>query len=81
MKLGDTGDIPTISAHSVTTPGAAAGWVDTVEKFGSVKLSSEQILTPTIELGEEGYPVFELASFFGSFFVSTTTFDFRREHD
>ncbi|KAL8661922.1 MAG: hypothetical protein Q9168_008333, partial [Polycauliona sp. 1 TL-2023] len=64
MKPGDTGDIPTTSVHSVTTPGAAAGWVDTVEKFGSGKLSMEQVLTPAIELGEEGYPVSELASFF-----------------
>lgn len=66
MKPGDTGEIPTTSVHSVTTPGAAAGWVDTVEKFGSGKLSLEQILTPAIELGEEGYPVSELASFFVS---------------
>ena len=54
------------SVHAVTVPGAAAGWVDTVEKFGSGKLSLEQILTPAIELGEEGFPVSELASFFVS---------------
>ncbi|KAL8907290.1 MAG: hypothetical protein Q9171_005909, partial [Xanthocarpia ochracea] len=64
MKPGDTGDIPTTSVHSVTTPGAAAGWVDTVEKFGSGKVSLEQIMTPAIELGEEGFPVSELASVF-----------------
>ncbi|CAO1603038.1 hypothetical protein XANCAGTX0491_006631 [Xanthoria calcicola] len=64
MKPGDTGEIPIASAHSVTTPGAAGGWVDTVEKFGSGKLSLEQILTPAIELGEQGFPVSELASFF-----------------
>ncbi len=66
MKPGDTGEIPVASVHSVTTPGAAGGWVDTVEKFGSGKLSLEQILTPAIELGEEGFPVSELASFFVS---------------
>ncbi|CAL8577507.1 hypothetical protein XPA_003332 [Xanthoria parietina] len=64
MKPGDPGEIPIASAHSVTTPGAAGGWVDTVEKFGSGKLSLEQILTPAIELGEQGFPVSELASFF-----------------
>ncbi|KAL8782590.1 MAG: hypothetical protein Q9213_005268 [Squamulea squamosa] len=64
MKPGDTGEIPVRSVHSVTTPGAAAGWVDTVEKLGSGKLSLEQILTPAIELGEEGFPISELASFF-----------------
>ncbi|KAL8724595.1 MAG: hypothetical protein Q9181_006760 [Wetmoreana brouardii] len=63
MKPGESGDIPPNSVHSVTTPGAAAGWVDTVEKFGSGKLSLEQILTPAIELGE-GFPVSELASVF-----------------
>ncbi|KAL8686001.1 MAG: hypothetical protein Q9224_005587, partial [Gallowayella concinna] len=62
MKPDDDGNIPTLSVHSVTTPGAAAGWVDTVEKFGSGKLSLGQILTPAIELGEEGFPVSELAS-------------------
>jgi gamma-glutamyltranspeptidase/glutathione hydrolase len=60
------GAIPMKSVLAVTTPGAAAGWVDTVEKFGSGKLSLEQILLPAIELGEEGFPVSELSSFFVS---------------
>ena len=62
LKPGEDGQIPTNSVHAVTTPGAAAGWVDTVEKFGNGKLSMEQILSPAIELGEEGYPVSELSS-------------------
>ncbi|KAL8718929.1 MAG: hypothetical protein Q9225_003991 [Loekoesia sp. 1 TL-2023] len=66
LKPGEHGDIPVRSVHSITTPGAAAGWVDTVEKFGSGNLSLEQILTPAIELGEEGFPVSELASSFVS---------------
>ncbi len=62
-ELGITsGKIPTRSPLSVTVPGAPAGWVDTIEKFGSGKLSLEQILTPAIEMGEEGFPVSELAS-------------------
>ena len=56
------GSIPMLSALAATTPGAAAGWIDTVEKFGSGKLSLEQILQPAIELGEEGFPVSELTS-------------------
>ncbi|PWY88503.1 gamma-glutamyltranspeptidase [Aspergillus heteromorphus CBS 117.55] len=60
----ESGKIPMTSVFAVSTPGAAAGWVDTVEKFGSGKLSLEQILLPAIELGEEGFPVSELASFF-----------------
>ena len=54
------------SVHSVTVPGAAAGWVDTVERFGSGKVTMEDILTPAIELGEEGFPVSELAATFVS---------------
>ena len=64
LKSGQRGSIPMTSVHAVTTPGAAAGWVDTVERFGSGKLTLEDVLTPAIELGEEGYPVSELASMF-----------------
>lgn len=66
LQPGQHGTIPMSSVHAVTTPGAAAGWVDTVEEFGSGRLSLEQILTPAIELGEEGFPVSELASLFVS---------------
>ncbi|KAF3491747.1 uncharacterized protein GIQ15_01264 [Arthroderma uncinatum] len=64
--LGDDNmtQLPKLSVHAVTVPGTAAGWVDTVEKFGSGKVSLEQVLTPAIELGEEGFPVAELASSF-----------------
>src|SRR5277367_4777542 len=62
LEPGKGGSIPMLSALAITTPGAAAGWVDTVEKFGSGKLSLDQILTPAIELGEEGYPVSEISA-------------------
>jgi gamma-glutamyltranspeptidase / glutathione hydrolase len=62
LSPGDAGSVPFRSAAAVTTPGAAAGWVDTVERFGSGKLSLEQILTPAIELAENGFPVSEIAS-------------------
>lgn len=73
LNLGpeDVGELPFRKAVTVTTPGAAAGWVDTVEKFGSGKLSLEQILLPAIELGEEGFPVSELASFYVCLCIST----------
>jgi gamma-glutamyltranspeptidase/glutathione hydrolase len=38
-----------------------------VEKFGSGKLSMEQILTPAIELGEDGFPVSEIMGYYVSF--------------
>ena len=63
LKPGQIGKIPMNSVLAVTTPGAAAGWVDTVEKFGSGKVTMEDILKPAIELGEQGYPVSELSAY------------------
>lgn len=62
FKDGEDGNISLRSIHAVTVPGAAAGWVDTVEKFGSGKVTLEQILAPAIELAERGFPVSELSS-------------------
>ncbi|KAF2812068.1 acylase ACY 1 [Mytilinidion resinicola] len=61
---GESGRIPMDSVHAATVPGAAAGWVDCVEKFGSGKVTLEEILAPAIELGEKGFPVSELSSTF-----------------
>jgi gamma-glutamyltranspeptidase / glutathione hydrolase len=57
LKDGEVGGIPTTSVHSATVPGAAAGWCDTVEKFGSGNLSLGDLLAPAIRLAEEGFPV------------------------
>lgn len=64
IEDGVVGGIPMASVHAVTTPGAAAGWVDAVELFGNHKLTLDQILAPAIELAEEGFPVAEVSSFF-----------------
>jgi len=61
---GDVGSIPMDSVHAVTIPGAAAGWVDAVEKFGSGKVLLEEILAPAIELAEKGFPVSEFSSYY-----------------
>lgn len=66
------GKIPPPSPLAVTVPGAAAGWVDTVEMFGSGKLTLEQILMPAIELGEEGFPVSEFSARMVSMVIITT---------
>ena len=52
---GITGQLPPTSPHTVTVPGAAAGWVDTLEHFGTMSMS--EVLAPAIKLGEEGFPV------------------------
>ncbi|KAH7025804.1 gamma-glutamyltranspeptidase [Microdochium trichocladiopsis] len=61
---GEHGKIPMDSVQAVSVPGAPAGWVDAVERFGSGKLSMEQILGPAIELGEKGFPVSEGVAYF-----------------
>ena len=48
--------------HSVTVPGAAQGWDDTIRKFGSGRLSLAEILEPAIKLAEEGFPVSTLTA-------------------
>jgi len=53
--LGIEGSIPRLSIHSITVPGAAEGWVDTIEKFGTMEMAD--ILSPAIELAEGGFPV------------------------
>ncbi|MBT3274307.1 MAG: gamma-glutamyltransferase, partial [Spirochaetales bacterium] len=53
-------EIPSYHAHTVTVPGAPAGWVDTVERFGSLPMSS--ILEPAIDLAENGFPVGQLTA-------------------
>lgn len=66
LKITDRifGAIPNTSIHSVTVPGAAAGWLDIVDKFGSGKTSFGQVLQPAIEMADEGFPVSEISSYF-----------------
>lgn len=54
--------IPATHVHSVTVPGAVAGWIDTVDTFGNGKLSLAQILEPAIRLAREGAPVPEVSA-------------------
>ncbi|KAG8219710.1 gamma-glutamyltranspeptidase [Butyriboletus roseoflavus] len=57
------GQIPLTDLNAVTVPGAAAAWIDTVEQFGSQKVSVADVLTPAIRLAEEGVPVSEIHSY------------------
>jgi gamma-glutamyltranspeptidase/glutathione hydrolase len=66
IKDGESGQIPMSSVHAVTVPGAAAGWVDCVERFGSKKVTMEDVLAPAIELADNGYPISELSATFVS---------------
>ncbi len=48
-------------AHTVTVPGACAGWCDFVERHGSMPMAD--LLAPAIRLAEDGFPVAPLTSF------------------
>lgn len=54
--------LPLFHPHTVTVPGAAAAWADTVETFG--KLALTEVLAPAIELAERGFPVAPLTAYF-----------------
>jgi gamma-glutamyltranspeptidase/glutathione hydrolase len=59
-ERGVTGALPRFSPHTVTVPGAAAGWCDTVQRHG--RLSMAEVLAPAIRLAEEGFPVTPIIS-------------------
>ncbi|KAJ0398835.1 hypothetical protein P43SY_004966 [Pythium insidiosum] len=44
--------VPRAHGHSVTVPGAVAGWVDALNKWGSMRLAD--VLAPAIELARDG---------------------------
>ncbi|KAG6336120.1 hypothetical protein ID866_2958 [Astraeus odoratus] len=55
--------IPPTDINTVTVPGAAAAWIDTIETFGSNRLSVAEVLAPAIRIAEEGVPVSEIHSY------------------
>lgn len=57
--LGGRG-LPTHHAHTVTVPGACAGWCDLAARHGTWPIS--RILAPAIRLGEEGFAVGPMTS-------------------
>jgi gamma-glutamyltranspeptidase/glutathione hydrolase len=56
---GDSG-MPQSGAHSVTVPGAVAGWSLLLDRFGRLPLA--RLLEPCIALAENGFPVAEITS-------------------
>ena len=59
-KDGFSDELPPFHAHTVTVPGACAGWFDLIEKHGLLPMS--EILTPAIRLASEGFPVAPVTS-------------------
>src|SRR5437879_3507118 len=50
--------MPATGMHSVTVPGAVAGWFKLHQRYG--KLPMSRILAPAIEYAEEGFPVSDI---------------------
>ena len=57
-----TRQLPPYHAHTVTVPGACAGWCDLITRHGTMPLV--EILAPAIRLAEEGFPVAPLTAHF-----------------
>jgi gamma-glutamyltranspeptidase/glutathione hydrolase len=64
--IGDPAKQSTISdpfhAHTITVPGACAGWCDMLARHGTLPLG--EVLAPAIHLAEVGFPVAPLTSYF-----------------
>lgn len=58
-RLGYT-RMPTFTGHSVSIPGAVAGWADMIERHGRMNLAD--VLAPAIYTAENGYAVSEIIS-------------------
>ena len=58
---GFSAELPPFHAHTVTVPGACAGWFDLIEKHGSLLMA--EILSPAIRLAGEGFPVAPITSY------------------
>ncbi|MCY3413303.1 MAG: gamma-glutamyltransferase [Candidatus Heimdallarchaeota archaeon] len=54
-EQGFTESLPRFHPHTVTVPGAAAGWIDTLSKHGTMDIKT--VLQPAIELARDGFPV------------------------
>ena len=52
---GFSAELPRFHAHTITVPGACAGWCDMIERHGTLDMPG--VLAPAIELAETGYPV------------------------
>lgn len=59
---GFSAGLPPFHAHTVTVPGACAGWADLIQRHGTLPLPI--VLAPAIRLAEDGFPVAPITSYF-----------------
>lgn len=62
LRAQGLAELPPLHPHTVTVPGAAAGWCDLVERHGSLPL--DRIFAPAIALAEDGFPVSDVTAHF-----------------
>jgi len=62
-------ELPRFHVHTVTVPGACAGWFDLIARHGTLPMA--QLLLPAIELAEEGFPVGEVTAHFWGVWLPT----------
>jgi gamma-glutamyltranspeptidase/glutathione hydrolase len=61
-REGFTHSLDPFHPHTITVPGAAAGWCDLVGKHGALSISD--VLVPAIRLAEEGFPVAPITAYY-----------------
>ena len=59
LAKGET-DMPGAGVHTVTVPGALAGWAELLAKHGTISLA--RALQPAIRYARDGYPVAEMVA-------------------
>lgn len=62
FEEGFQDELPPFHPHTVTVPGAAAGWADLVERLGRLPLA--RVLEPATRLAEQGFPVAPITAYF-----------------
>ncbi len=62
LKKEGFSELPPYHAHTITVPGACAGWCNLIEQHGTRSL--REILAPAIQLAEAGFPVAPMTSYF-----------------
>jgi gamma-glutamyltranspeptidase / glutathione hydrolase len=60
LRRSGVSTMPQTGVHSVTVPGAVTGWSMLSTRFG--RLSLGEVLSPAIQLAEEGFPIPEITA-------------------
>ena len=55
-------ELPPAHPYTITVPGACAGWIDLLARFGRLPL--KEVLAPAIEMAETGFPVAPITAYF-----------------